>query len=62
MIMSTISIDYKYIEEKKIIIISVYNRESWKNLKEKLEIILRDMENEKIVIGGDFNVRTDELV
>jgi len=60
--MSTISIDYKYIEEKKIIIISVYNRESWKNLKEKLEIILRDMENEKIVIGGDFNVRTDELV
>jgi len=62
MIMSTINIDYKYIEEKKIIIISVYNRESWKNLKEKLEIILRDMENEKIVIGGDFNVRTDELV
>jgi len=60
--MSTISIDYKYIEEKKIIIISVYNRENWKNLKEKLEIILRDMENEKIVIGGDFNVRTDELV
>jgi len=60
--MSTINIDYKYIEEKKIIIISVYNRESWKNLKEKLEIILRDMENEKIVIGGDFNVRTDELV
>jgi len=60
--MSNINIDYKYIEEKKIIIISVYNRESWKNLKEKLEIILRDMENEKIVIGGDFNVRTDELV
>ena len=49
------------IGEKKVIIISIYNRESWKNLEEKLERILWDMENEKIVIDGDFNVRTGEL-
>jgi len=28
------------IGEKKVIIISIYNRESWKNLEEKLERIL----------------------
>ena len=51
------------IEEKKIVIISVYNRGSWKNLEEKLKRILGDMEiiidgGEEIVIDGDFNVRS----
>ena len=50
------------IREKKVVIISVYNRGSWKNLEEKLESILGDMENEEIIIiSGDFNVRTGEL-
>jgi len=50
------------IREKKVVIISVYNRGSWKNLEEKLESILGDMENEEIIIiNGDFNVRTGEL-
>jgi len=40
--MSTINI-----KEKKIVIISVYNRWSWKNLEEKLERILDDIENER---------------
>ncbi|KYM84360.1 hypothetical protein ALC53_05453 [Atta colombica] len=51
------NIDYK---EKKVVIISVYNRGSWKNLEEKKESILGDMENEEIiVISGDFNVRIE---
>ena len=40
------------IGEKKVVIISVYNRGSWKNLEEKLERIIGDMENEEIVIKG----------
>lgn len=54
--MSTISIG------EKVVIISIYNRGSQKNLEEKLERMLRDMENEEIVIDGDINVRTGELV
>jgi len=39
-VMSTIGIG-----EKKVVIISVYNRGSWKNLEEKLNRILKDMKN-----------------
>ena len=52
-VMSTVSTG-----EKKVIIKSVYNRRSWKNLEEKLK---RIEENEERVISGDFNVRTGEL-
>jgi len=52
-VMSTIGIG-----EKKVVIISVYNRGSWKNLEEKLNRILKDMKNEDIGkdISKDFNV------
>lgn len=51
MVMSTINIG------EKVVIISIYNRGSQKNLEEKLERMLGDMENEEIVIDGDINVR-----
>jgi len=36
--------------EKKVVVISVYNRESWKNLEEKFDKILGGMEEEEVGI------------
>lgn len=44
------------IRKKKVAIISIYNKESWKIIEEKFEKILGDMEDEELVIKN-FNVR-----
>jgi len=50
--------------KKKWIIISIYNRKVWKDIKQRLEEItegIEESENINIIIGGDFNVRIGEL-
>lgn len=51
------------IEEGKdtLYIISVYNKENWKILEEKIEKWMGGKENGQIIVGGDFNIRIGEL-
>jgi len=45
--------------KKKWIIISIYNRNAWKDMEQRLEIIMEgieESENVNIIIGGDFNI------
>jgi len=50
--------------KEKWIIISVYNRKTWKNLEQRLDEITEGIEEKKnidIIVGGDFNIRIGEL-
>lgn len=49
--------------KEKWFIIAVYNRKVWKETEERINKIIeeKDMELEKIIIGGDFNIRIGEI-
>lgn len=46
--------------ERRIIIISMYNTKDWKNMKKRIDN-LEEREYDQIIIGGGFNIRTREL-
>jgi len=58
-----------YKEEEKIVmseiirgtekwkIMLIYNRKDWKGLEQKMESLIEEEENERLIIGGDFNYK-----
>lgn len=48
-------------KKQRIIIISTYNTEDWKNMKKKIDDLQEEREYCKIIIGGDINIRIVEL-
>lgn len=46
--------------ERRIIIISIYNTKDWKNMKKRIDNLLEEREYDQIIIGGGF-IRTREL-
>lgn len=53
--------DRNWGRKQRIIRISTYNTESWKNMKKKIDDLQEEKEYCKIIIGGDINIRTEEL-
>jgi len=41
--------------------VSIYNKMDWKNLEQKMKNILEERKEEGIIIGGNFNIRIEEL-
>jgi len=37
-------------------IMSIYNRKDWKRLEQKMESLIEEKKDERIIIGGDFNI------
>jgi len=52
------------VKKEKWIIISIYNRKTWKDMEQRLEEItlgIEESENVNIVVGRDFNLRIEGL-
>lgn len=46
---------------EKWMIASVYNSAGWRKLEGELEDVIKENDKRKVIIGGDFNVRTGQL-
>lgn len=44
-----------------IIIIMIYNKSGWEEIKDKIDRITEERYTDNIIIGGDFNIRTGNL-
>jgi len=42
-------------------IMSIYNRKDWKGLEQKMKSLIEEKEDERLIIGGDFNIKIGEL-
>lgn len=48
-------------EDRSLYVISVYNKNKWKTMEERMEKFIEDLDGNQIIIGGDFNIRTGKL-
>jgi len=42
-------------------VMSIYNRKDWKGLEQKIESLIEEKKDERLIINGDFNIRIGEL-
>lgn len=48
-------------ERGKITIMSIYNSGKWEKMEERIQERIGAKENDDIIVGGDFNIRTRNL-
>lgn len=46
--------------KRDVVIVSIYNSENWKTIKNTIMEIFEKNKKENVIIGGDFNIRIGE--